>query len=59
MNDICLVGGIDMNVVVQVPHLPRPGETVRGGEGSNRAGAQPSLPRRTEVEELLLRGERS
>jgi ribokinase len=32
MRDICVVGGINMDLVVQVPHIPRPGETVHGGE---------------------------
>jgi sugar/nucleoside kinase (ribokinase family) len=59
MADVCVVGGINRDLVAQVPHIPRPGETVQGGEGSNQAGAQPSLPRRTGVEELRLRGERS
>ena len=67
MADICVVGGINMDLVVQVPHIPRPGETVQGGEvarfpggkGSNQAVGQPSLPRRAEVEEFLAQGERS
>ena len=59
MTGICVVGGIDMDVVVQVSSLPRAGETVQGGKGANQAGAQPSLPRRTDVEELLAREERS
>ncbi|MBP1776625.1 MAG: hypothetical protein H6Q86_2635, partial [candidate division NC10 bacterium] len=25
MRDICVVGGINMDLVVQVPHIPRPG----------------------------------
>jgi ribokinase len=47
MRDICVTGGINMDLVVQVPHIPRPGETVQGGEvarfpggkGSNQAVA--------------------
>ena len=47
MAEICVVGGINMDLVVQVPHIPRPGETVQGGEvarfpggkGSNQAVA--------------------
>lgn len=62
-----MAGGIEMDVVVQMSRLLPAGETVRSGEvargtsgdGSNRTGAQPALPRRTEVEGLLLRGERS
>jgi len=51
MTDICVVGGINMDLVVQVPHIPRPGETVQGGEvarfpggkGSNQAVAASRL----------------
>ncbi len=51
MADICVVGGINMDLVVQVPHIPRPGETVHGGEvarypggkGSNQAVAASRL----------------
>jgi len=51
MADICVVGGINMDLVVQVPHVPRPGETVQGGEvirfpggkGSNQAVAASRL----------------
>jgi ribokinase len=51
MRDICVVGGINMDLVVQVPHIPRPGETVQGGEvarfpggkGSNQAVAASRL----------------
>ena len=47
MRDICVIGGINMDLVVQVPHIPRPGETVQGGavtrfpggKGSNQAVA--------------------
>jgi ribokinase len=47
MAEICVVGGINMDLVVQVPHIPRPGETVHGGavarfpggKGSNQAVA--------------------
>jgi ribokinase len=46
-SDICVVGGINMDLVVHVPHIPRPGETVQGGDvarfpggkGSNQAVA--------------------
>jgi len=45
MRDVCVVGGINMDLVVRVPHIPRPGETVQGGalarypggKGSNQA----------------------
>ena len=51
MRDICVVGGINMDLVVQVPHIPRPGETVHGGElarfpggkGANQAVAASRL----------------
>jgi ribokinase len=51
MTDICVVGGINMDLMVQVPHLPRPGETVQGGgvvrfpggKGSNQAVAASRL----------------
>jgi ribokinase len=51
MHDICVVGGINMDLVVQVPHIPRPGETVHGGDvarfpggkGSNQAVAASRL----------------
>ena len=47
MRDICVVGGINMDLVVQVPHIPRAGETVHGGgvarfpggKGANQAVA--------------------
>ncbi len=46
-SDICVIGGINMDLVVQVPHIPRPGETVPGGavarfpggKGANQAVA--------------------
>jgi ribokinase len=40
MRDICVVGGINMDLVVQVPHLPRPGETVHGGEVARFPGGK-------------------
>ena len=51
MVDIVVAGGINMDLVVQVPHIPRPGETVQGGEvarfpggkGSNQAVAASRL----------------
>jgi ribokinase len=51
MADICVVGGINMDLVVQVPHIPRPGETVHGGamarfpggKGANQAVAASRL----------------
>ena len=51
MRDICVIGGINMDLVVQVPHIPRPGETVHGGavsrfpggKGSNQAVAASRL----------------
>jgi hypothetical protein len=48
-----------MGLVAQVPHIPRPGGRVQGGTGSIRAGAQPSLPHRDEMDGLLACGERS
>ena len=50
-SDICVVGGINMDLVVHVPHIPRPGETVQGGDvarfpggkGSNQAVAASRL----------------
>jgi ribokinase len=46
-----VIGGINMDLVVQVPHLPRPGETVMGdglvraagGKGANQAVAAAKL----------------
>lgn len=38
--DICVVGGINMDLVVQVPHIPRPGETVHGGAVSRFPGGK-------------------
>lgn len=51
MAEICVVGGINMDLVVRVPHIPRPGETVQGGavarfpggKGSNQAVAASQL----------------
>lgn len=40
MSDICVVGGINMDLVVQVPHIPRPGETVHGGAVSRFPGGK-------------------
>jgi ribokinase len=40
MPDICVVGGINMDLVVQVPHIPRPGETVHGGEVARFPGGK-------------------
>jgi len=45
--EVCVVGGINMDLVVRVPHVPCPGETVQGGalarfpggKGSNQAVA--------------------
>jgi ribokinase len=41
-SDICVVGGINMDLVVPVPHIPRPGETVQGGEVSRFPGGKGS-----------------
>jgi ribokinase len=40
MRDICVVGGINMDLVVRVPHIPRPGETVHGGGVSRFPGGK-------------------
>ena len=40
MTDICVVGGINMDLVVQVPHIARPGETVQGGEVARFPGGK-------------------
>ena len=40
MRDICVVGGINMDLVVRVPHIPRPGETVHGGAVSRFPGGK-------------------
>ncbi len=40
MRDICVVGGINMDLVVPVPHIPRPGETVHGGAVSRFPGGK-------------------
>jgi ribokinase len=40
MRDICVVGGINMDLVVQVPHIPRPGETVHGGQVARFPGGK-------------------
>jgi ribokinase len=42
MADICVVGGINMDLVVQVPHIPRPGETVHGGAVARFPGGKGS-----------------
>jgi ribokinase len=49
--DICVVGGINMDLVLRAPRLPRPGETVLaqdfarfpGGKGANQAVAAARL----------------
>jgi ribokinase len=40
VRDVCVVGGINMDLVVQVPHIPRPGETVHGGAVSRFPGGK-------------------
>jgi ribokinase len=40
VREICVVGGINMDLVVQVPHIPRPGETVHGGAVSRFPGGK-------------------
>ena len=53
--EIVVVGSLNMDLVVAVPHLPRPGETViggdverhRGGKGANQAVAAARLGRST------------
>jgi ribokinase len=53
--EIVVVGSLNMDLVVAVPHLPRPGETVvggdlerhRGGKGANQAIAAARLGRPT------------
>lgn len=57
MREICVVGGINMDLVVQAPRLPRPGETVQGGsfarfgggKGANQAVAAGRLGAAVEV----------
>jgi ribokinase len=41
-SDICVIGGINMDLVVQVPHVPRPGETVQGGAAARFPGGKGS-----------------
>lgn len=41
-SDICVIGGINMDLVVQVPHIPRPGETVQGGAAARFPGGKGS-----------------
>lgn len=51
MKGIVVVGSINMDLVLEVPHLPRPGETIRagsfkkapGGKGANQAVAAARL----------------
>lgn len=53
--EVAVVGSLNMDLVVAVPHLPRPGETVVGGDvqrhpggkGANQAVAAARLGRRT------------
>jgi ribokinase len=40
VRDICVVGGINMDLVVKVPRIPRPGETVHGGAVSRFPGGK-------------------
>lgn len=54
---VCILGSINMDVVLAVRHLPRPGETVSGatrhthpgGKGANQAIAAARLGARTEL----------
>ena len=64
---ILVVGSINMDLVLEMDRLPEGGETllgrrysyIPGGKGANQAvaaarlGAQPSMPRRAEVESFL------
>ena len=64
---ILVVGSINMDLVLEMDRLPENGETllgrrysyIPGGKGANQAvaaarlGAQPSMPRRAEVESFL------
>ena len=64
---ITVFGSINMDLIATTPRLPKPGETLAGtgfstaagGKGANqalaatRAGAQPSLPTRAEVDARL------
>jgi ribokinase len=40
MSDICVIGGINMDLVVRAPHLPRAGETVLGGDFTRCGGGK-------------------
>lgn len=54
---VCVLGSINMDIVLTVPRLPRPGETVSGaslqthpgGKGANQATAAARLGARTEL----------
>ena len=68
---IIVLGSVNTDLVDRGPGLPRAGETVlrgefyraQGGKGANRAaavsvtqaGAQPSLPRRDEIEVFCVK----
>ena len=40
MKNIVVVGGSNTDMIVQTPHLPRPGESVLGGSFSTAAGGK-------------------
>jgi ribokinase len=40
MKDIVVIGSVNTDMIVQTPHLPRPGETVLGGRFSTAAGGK-------------------
>ena len=40
MSDICVVGGINMDLVVRAPALPRSGETILGGDFARFGGGK-------------------
>lgn len=68
---ILVFGSINMDLTAYAPRLPQQGETLLGhsfvmapgGKGANqavavtRAGAAPSMPKRSELEEMLARSD--
>ena len=42
MAQVVVVGGVNTDMVVQTPHLPRPGETVGGGSFPHHSWGQGS-----------------
>jgi sugar/nucleoside kinase (ribokinase family) len=61
---VLVIGNSNTDLIVKAGRIPKPGETILGGEFARAAaaisvtrfGAQPSAPRRREIEAVLATG---